>query len=208
MSIDAAVMQSGVSGRPSRRTLIKGSIWAAPVVLGLASSPAVAASTTKNDTTTATAGQATLLLNYTQASPIYGQYVTTDRHKFGGVTGSIGLYVAQTAWNATEYTVNSISLEVKVRKSAFQAAGVKVTGSDTGTWKVTSTYESGDFVVIVFSWTGTFQTHKGPRYTTVFFSLQPSATAPYLQQLSSEERLISWTAMSAQTTVLTGSYSF
>lgn len=206
MSIDAAVMRSGGSGRPSRRTLIKGSIWAAPVVLGLASSPAVAASDRKADTP-ATAGQATLLLNYTQASPIWGQHVA-GRDKFGGVTGSIGLYVAETAWNATEYTVNSISLQVKVRKSAFQAAGVQVTGSETGAWKVTSTYESGDYVVIVFSWTGTFQTHKGPRYTTVFFSLQPSATAPYLQQLSSEERLISWTAMSAQTTVLTGSYSF
>lgn len=206
MSIDATVMQSGVSGRPSRRTLIKGSIWAAPVVLGLASSPAVAASTTKLDGP-ATAGQATLLLNYSQASAVYGQW-ENNAHKFGGITGAIGLHVAQTEWNATEYTVNSISLEVKVRKSAFQSAGGQVTGSETGAWTVTSTYESGDFVVFVFSWTGTLQTHKGPRYTTVRFSLQPSATAPYLQQLSSEERLISWTAMSAQTTVLPGYYSF
>lgn len=205
MSIDAAVMQSGVSGRPSRRTLIKGSLWAAPVVLGLASSPAVAASDELRGTTTA--GQATLVLNYAQASAVYGQW-EDNGHKFGGVTGAIGLYVAQTEWNATEYTVNSISLEVKVRKSAFQATGIQVTGSETGAWAVTSTYESGDNIVIVFTWTGTLQTHKGPRYTAVHFSVQPSATAPHLQQLSSEERLISWTAMSAQTTVLTGSYSF
>ncbi len=44
MSYDAAVIQSSAPARPSRRTLIAGAVWAAPVVLGLASSPAVAAS--------------------------------------------------------------------------------------------------------------------------------------------------------------------
>ncbi|MCW5951393.1 MAG: hypothetical protein KIT69_03970 [Propionibacteriaceae bacterium] len=207
MSIDAAVIQSGLPGRPSRRTLITGAIWATPVVLGLAASPSVAASDNTLDSKAPVAG-ATLLLNYAQASPVWGQWVADGAHRFGGVTGSIELYVDQTAWDATERTVTSISLELKVRKSAFRADGGKITAADTGAWAITSSYESGDYVVMVLTWTGILQTRQGPRYTKVNFSLQPSTTAPYLQQLSAEERLVSWTAMSAQTTVLTGSYSF
>lgn len=44
MSNDSVVLPSGAPGRPSRRALIVGSLWAAPVVMGLAAAPSAAAS--------------------------------------------------------------------------------------------------------------------------------------------------------------------
>ena len=43
MSIDAAVVPAG-AGRPSRRTLLAGAIWATPVIMGLTATPAFAVS--------------------------------------------------------------------------------------------------------------------------------------------------------------------
>lgn len=193
---DSEVDSSVESKKVSRRGVVAGAIWATPVVMGLTATPALAAS----------AGKATLLQNYHQASPVNGAWVGSESgHYFGGVTGSVGLYIDQTAWNATAITVTSITLKLTVKKSAFGTGAPVVTSSATGVWTAGTTTTSGDDVTYTFTWTGTLKTFGGDRYTTVGFKLPASSSPPILEKMTTAQRTITWTATSSMTTALVGS---
>lgn len=182
----------------SRRTLVKGAGWTVPPLVVVAAAPIVSASS-----------KAILNLNYFEASRVYGAWSSADSASyFGGVTGSIELHVAETAWNATPTTVTTMLLEFTVEKSAFGQSAPTVTSSTTGTWIATGFRVSGDQIIYSFSWTGTLTTYGGTRYTKMYFSLPPSNNPPVLPQLSSAQRTIGWVATSPTSTSAGDSYVF
>ena len=182
----------------SRRTLVKGAGWTVPPLVVVAAAPIVSASS-----------KAILNLNYFEASRVYGAWSSADSASyFGGVTGSIGLFLTETAWNATPTTVTTMLLEFTVEKSAFGQSAPTVTSSQTGTWIATGFRVSGDKIIYSFSWTGTLKTYGGDRNTRLSFALSPSNNPPVIPHLSTAQRTIVWGATSPTSTTAGGSYVF
>lgn len=179
----------------SRRSVIAGMAWSVPVIAGVSATPAFAASAEK----------ATLLRNYDQASAVYGPWVAPGGSLFGGATGAIGLYVEQAASGAPAITVTTITLTLTVKASAFGTGTPVVTQSSTGTWTAGAVSVVGDEVKYSFTWVGTLNTKSGPRYTAVGFKLPPSSDPPFLQEMTTDEKTIEWSAISPQTTAVSDS---